>query len=128
MSRQWFSLSEICSLKCGVPQGTILGLLLFLIYINDLPNCLTSCQPRMYADDTHITYAGVDVNLNHDLDNLNKWLLSNNLTLNSAKTEFMPIGSRQNLSTLSNPLKLSIDNVAIEHVSCVKSLGIFSDD
>ena len=78
----------------------------------------------MYADDTHITYAGVDVNsiqsnLNHDLDNLNKWLTSNKLTLNSAKTE---------LSTLSNPLKLSIDKVPIEHVSSVKSLGIFIDE
>ena len=127
------SLSRICSLKCGVPQGTILGPLLFLIYINDLPNCLTSCQPRMYADDTHITYAGVDVNsiqsnLNHDLDNLNKWLISNKLTLNSAKTEFMLIGSRQKLSTLSNPLELLIDNVPIEHVSSVKSLGIFIDE
>ena len=96
--------------------------LLFLIYINDLPNCLTSCQPRMYADDTHITYAGVDVNsiqlnLNHDLDNLNKWLISNKLTLNTAKTEFMLIGSRQKLSALSNPLELSINNVPIEHVS-----------
>ena len=92
------SLPRICSLKCGVPEGTILGSLLFLmIYINDLPNCLTSCQPRMYADDTHIKYAVVEVsliqsNLNHDLDN--KWLISNKLTLNSAKTEFILIGSR----------------------------------
>ena len=50
----------------------------------------------MYADDTHITYADVDVNsiqlnLNHDLGNLNKWLISNKLTLNTAKTEFMLI-------------------------------------
>ena len=87
----------------------------------------------MYANNTHITYAGVDVNsiqlnLNHDLDNLNKWLTSNKLTLNSAKTEFMLIGSRQKLSTLSNPLKISIDNVAIKHVSSVKSLGIFIDE
>ena len=91
------SLSRICSLKCGVPRGTILGPLLFLIYINDLPNCLTSCQPRMYADDTHITYADVDVNsiqlnLNHDLGNLNKWLISNKLAFNTAKTEYMLIG------------------------------------
>ena len=98
------SLSRICSHKCRVPKGTILGPLLFLIYINDLPNCLTSCQPRMYADDTssYITYADVDVNsiqlnLNHDLGNLNKWLISNKLTLNTAKTEFMLIGSRQKL-------------------------------
>ena len=92
-------------------QGTILGPLLFLIYINDLPNCLTSCQPRMYADDTHITYADVDVNsiqlnLNHNLDNLNKWLISNKLTLNTAKTEFILIGSRQKLRTLSSPPEL----------------------
>ena len=81
----------------------------------------------MYDDDTHITYASVDVNLiqsnlNHDLDNLNKWLISNRLTLNSAKTEFMLIGSRQKLNTLSNPLELSIDNVPIEHVSSVNRL------
>ena len=87
----------------------------------------------MYADDTHITYAGVDVNsiqlnLNHDLDNLNNWLISNKLTLNTAKTEFMLIGSRQKLSTLSNPLELSIDDVPIEQISSVKSLGIFIDE
>ena len=73
-------LSRICSFKCGVPQGKIIGPLLVLIYVNDLPNCLTSCQPRMYADDTHISYADVDINsiqlnLNHDLGNLNKSLI-----------------------------------------------------
>ena len=94
---------------------------------------MTSCQPRMYADDTHITYAGVDVNLiqsnlNHDLDNLNKWLISNKLTLNRTKTEFMLNGSIQKLITLSNPLQLLIDNVQIEYVSSVKSLRIFIDE
>ena len=128
------SLSRICSLKCEVLQGTILGPLLFIVYINDFPNCLTtSCQLRMYADDTHITYADVDVNsiqlnLNHDLGNLNKLLISNKLTLNTAKTEFMLIGSRHKLSTLSSQPELSIDNVPIEKVASVKSLGIFIDE
>ena len=87
----------------------------------------------MYADDTHTTYADVDVNsiqlnLKHDLGNLNKWLISNKLTLNTAKTEFMLIGSRQKLSTLSSQPELSIDNVSIENVTSVKSFGIFIDE
>ena len=66
----------------------------------------------MYADDTQIIYADVDVNsiqlnLNNDLGNLNKWLTSNKLTLNTAKTEFMLTGSRQKLSTLSSQAELS---------------------
>ena len=86
----------------------------------------------MYADDTHTTYAyvvvnSIQLNLNHDLGNLNKWLISNKLTLNTAKTEFMLIGSRKKLSTLSSPPELSIDNVPIEQVTSVKSLGIFID-
>ena len=54
-------LSDFTTLQCGVPQGTILGPLLFLIYINDLPNCLLFSIPRMYGDDIQITYAGSDL-------------------------------------------------------------------
>ena len=126
-------LSKLCSLGCGVPQGTILGPLLFFIYINDLPNCLSFCQPRMYADDTHITYASaylhsMQSSLNRDLSNIHKWLLCNKLTLNSTKTEFMLIGSRQKLSTLSESLELSIDNIPIKQVSTTKSLGTLIDN
>ena len=71
----------------------------------------------MYADDTYIT--------SHDLEKLSKWLLSNRLTFNATKTEFTLIGSRQRLSTLSDTLELLIDNVPIEQVSSVKSLGIY---
>ena len=100
---------ESVHLNAGYLREQFLVPFYFLFCINDLSNCLTSCQPRMYADDTHITYADVDVNsirlnLNHDLGNLNKWLISNKLTLITAITEFMLIGSRQKLSTLSaNP-------------------------
>ena len=87
----------------------------------------------MYVDDTHITYAGSDLHLiqsslSHDLEKLSKWLVSNRPTLNSTKTEFMLIGSRQRFSTLSDTLEQSIDNVPIEQVSSMKSLGIYIDE
>ena len=94
------SLSSNRVLSCGIPQGTILGPLLFLLYINDLPNCLMHSQPRMYADDTHLTHAGnsvdsIELNLNEDLASISEWLTANKLTLNKSKTEFMIIGSRK---------------------------------
>lgn len=84
----------------------------------------------MYADDTHITYTGSELHLiqsspSHDLEKLSKWLVCNRLTLNATKTEFMLISSKQRLSTLSDTLELSSDNVPIEQVSSVKSLGVY---
>ena len=59
------SLTDSRVLTCGVPKGrgagTILGALLFLSCINDLPNCLSNCEPRMFAGDIHLTYADSDV-------------------------------------------------------------------
>ena len=117
-------------LRCGVPQGTILGPLLFLIYINDLPHCLTYSEPRMYADDTSLTLASTDIEhinycLNHDLSNVYEWLSANKLTLNMTKTEFMLIASRQKLSQFMESPSLAINENAIEQVTSAKSLGVY---
>ena len=52
------TISSVKSIRCGVPQGSNLGPLLFLLYINDLPNCLEISTPAMYADDTNVTVHG----------------------------------------------------------------------
>ena len=78
-------------IKCGVPQGSILGPLLFLLYINDLPHCLSKTKPRLFADDTNLTASAnsmtdLEAAVNSDLENLRKWLIANKLSLNVAKT------------------------------------------
>jgi hypothetical protein len=83
---------------CRVPQGSSLGPLLFLIYINDLPNCLNHTTARMFADDTIISYAFDSAKelqnvINTELKGLNDWLTTNKLSLNIVKTEFMVVGT-----------------------------------
>ena len=127
-------LSENRALICGVPQGTILGPLLFLLYINDLPNCLSHSQPRMFADDTQLTYADNDIakielNLTNDLESIREWLIIKQVTQNMSKTEFMVIGSRQRLYTLDNaPVLTAIEGASIKQVKSTKSLGLHIDE
>ena len=122
-------LSGSCYLSCGVPRGTILGPLLFLLFINDLPNCLSNCEPRGYADDTHLTYASnnihnIQASLTEDFENVHNWLRANKLTLNMTKSEFMLIGSRQRLSTVTVSPTLADFRVTL--VTTAKSLGVIS--
>ena len=126
-------LSHNQTLQCGVPQGTILGPLLFLIYINDLPNCLAHSKTRMYADDTNLSFAGnnvldIEQNLNQDLENVNEWLIANKLTLNQSKTEFMLIGSRQRIRTFETSPSLETGGMPINRVSHTKSIGVYLDE
>ena len=84
--------SEELAIASGVPQGSILGPLLFIVYINDLPRCVKPCSVNMYADDTVLYLAGPSVHslifyINHDLQCLSERLEDNNLVLNVSKTK-----------------------------------------
>ena len=94
---------SVRQLKCGVPQGPNLGPILFLLYINDLPNCLETTKSNVFADDTNLTCEGFspyEIEINKDIENVHRWLTANKLSLNMRKTEFMIIGSRHHLLQL----------------------------
>ena len=120
-------------ITCEIPQCTILLPLLFLLYINDLPNCISNSQPRLYEDNTHLTYADNDIytieaSSNQDLSKINRWLNANKLTPNMTKTEFMLIAPRQKLNSLSLPPALEINGTQLNRVNFNKSLGVLIDE
>ena len=128
-------LSSQSNLLCGVPQVSILGPLLFLIYINDLPNCLKFTTPCLYADDTQIFSPSFDSgvlanNINSDLKNLSDWLTVNKLQFHPLKTKLMVLGPTYNLNTKSKELSnvISIDSSLVSRVPSNKCLGVLLDE
>ena len=115
--------------KCGVPQGSILGPLLFLIYINDLYNVVSYSVPLLFADDTNLFFTGknpdqVSNAINSELQDINQWLQANKLSLNVSKTHYMIFSSKKmHISDIS----LKIDGSNIKRVYLTKFLGVQID-
>ena len=127
------SISKSQRVVCGVPQGSILGPLLFLLYINDLPECLQFTKPHMYADDTKLSAAAewtieVQSRINQDLFNAGNWLVANKLSRNVAKTEHMFFGSNFRLSNLGKTVPIFLGDKQIKRVKHTKYLGVHLDE
>ncbi|PFX14422.1 putative RNA-directed DNA polymerase from transposon BS [Stylophora pistillata] len=125
-------LSSSLLIKYSVPQGSLLGPLLFVIHINDLPSYLKNTHISMYADDTVIYCSGANPKeikkaLQEDLERVVTWMKIDRLVLNKDRTKGMLFGTRQRLETVAN-FNIIISGINVEMVSKFTYLGVTLDE
>ena len=136
--KQYVSLNGVEStlkeMNHGVPQGSVLGPLLFLIYINDLHKCIHNSEVFHFADDTNLLYIPKNKlnnrsirKLNSDLRNLNHWLLANKISLNSSKTEVI-FFRKKGIEIPETLKRLRMNGVKLLPNSQIKYLGLIFDE
>ena len=115
---------------CGVPQGSILGPLLFIVFFNDIADRIQHSNVITYADDTVVYYSSNDVNaiediLNLEMENIGKYCRENELLLNlkKGKTESMLFGTSKRISKYGRDLKIQYQNTEISFVKEYVYLG-----
>ena len=122
--------SDYEEINIGVPQGTILGPLLFVLYVNDLLDSMPENSILSYADDTAIistnkTWKQTEMRMNKLLESAADWLALNKLTLNITKTVYITFGNYTD--SVPNKLDIKIDNETIRRVENCKYLGVIFD-
>ena len=123
--------SEFYEIKCGVPQGSILGPLLFILYVNDLQRALKQATSLLFADDTSIYYSHSDIKqleatLNSELQSLDIWMKSNKLSVNISKSNYLIFHPSQKNLRLN--LTLKYDDQILIQKRHVKFLGVYLDE
>ena len=121
--------SESKNLLHGVPQGSVLGPILFLIYINDLHRCIKYSTTYHFADDTNLLHINKDYKtlqrkVNYDLFSLHKWLTANKISLNEAKTELIYFRK----SGIAPTLNIRLHGKTLVPTKVVKYLGVLLDE
>ena len=122
--------SSLSKIICGVPRGSILGPILFILYINNLCNVSDILKFVLFADDTNLFRSGTDIELlcesiNNELIKINSWFKSNKLSLNISKTNFIVF---TNSSQIEKFIDINIDANVIERVYETKFLGVIIDN
>ena len=116
----------------GIGQGTILGPLLFIFYINDITSVIHTLKINMYADDYILYTSGNDWNrmlqkIQPEIDNVQLWCTTNRLKINETKSNVLLFGSRQKLGKIDLTRQLLLGNVALAYCKKYKYLGITLD-